>query len=145
MLNVTTPGPAPHFCRSMPPTMSAISHPYETFYSTFLAPPSKIPTHLLQPGSDPEATAAAGAARPHQHTAARKRQQWVPEFLRSSEDYMGLMALTGGEWSKINVNHASGKGRIVLGYRETEDEAEIKGLGLKVGMHGQERRKKWWK
>jgi len=40
---------------------------------------------------------------------------------------------------------ASQKGRVVIGYRETKDEAAARGMDLKVGAQGGGKKKRWWK
>lgn len=52
--------------------------------------------------------------------------------------------LAQGESSRVTIT-SQGKGKVVLGYRETGDELEVKALGVMVGMEGQERKRRWWK
>jgi hypothetical protein len=61
------------------------------------------------------------------------REQGVGEF----------MSHTRGEMSKVTIS--AGKGRVVLGYRESRDEEEAKALGLVVGAQGTQKRKRWWR
>jgi hypothetical protein len=55
----------------------------------------------------------------------------------------GFASHTRGEMSKVTVN--AGKGRVVVGYRDSRDEAEANGLGLVVGAQGTQKRKRWWR
>jgi hypothetical protein len=34
---------------------------------------------------------------------------------------------------------------VVVGYRDSRDEAEANGLGLVVGAQGTQKRKRWWR
>ncbi|KAI9637335.1 uncharacterized protein MKK02DRAFT_24401, partial [Dioszegia hungarica] len=128
-INITTPGPDPHFCRSISTAISPISHPYETVYSTSIAPLSSnvVPTPAPNaiPGRNPS------------------KQRWIPEFLRPQDDTAGGHA--GGEGSKITITTQGSKSRVVLGYRDCADEEEAKGMGVMVGMQGQEKKKRWWR
>ena len=40
---------------------------------------------------------------------------------------------------------ASQKGRVVIGYRDTKDEAAASGMDLKVGAQSGGKKKRWWK
>lgn len=70
---------------------------------------------------------------------------YVPEDFREQGEYQdmaasGFTGLQKGSHSRINIK--TGRGKVVLGYRESRDVEEAKGLGLKVGAKS--RQKHWW-
>jgi len=55
----------------------------------------------------------------------------------------GFASHTRSEQSKVTIQ--SSKGRVVVGYRETADEAAAKAMGLSVGAQGSQKKKRWWR
>lgn len=83
-----------------------------------------------------------------EHTALSKLAKYIPEGLMGQSDELdqafgGIAAHTRGEQSKISVT--AGKGRVVIGYRESLDEEKARGMGLKVGVKEGKGKKGWWR
>ena len=81
-----------------------------------------------------------------EHSVASRITQHVPKSMRGQSDILdqvvgGFTAHSRKEQSKISV---AAKGRVVVGYRETEDEDAVRRMGLGVGMQGT-KKKPWWK
>lgn len=109
-----------------------MTHPYETVYTTFVSPP------LLNGGQQTAGQPNRGI------TGNAGKKRWVPEFLRSPEEPIGTQGgHIGGDWSKVDITQG-GKGKVILGYRD-EDESEVMEAGVRVGMEGQEKKKRWWR
>lgn len=160
-VNITANKDAPHFCSLLRtntgPITQSQNNSHESILNTIIIPPNvaSLAADLGSVTSPSPSTAQPVrlsneySTRPSGLGAAGK---YVAGFLgeRAPREAEGLIAAYAqhvyarGEWSRINV-YVGGKGRVVLGYRETEDEMEAGegGLGLKVGVQ-REKRKKWW-
>ena len=75
-------------------------------------------------------------------------ERWVPNSAREQNDMLdqvmaGYQHHTRGEQNKVSIT-TGGKGRVVVGYTDTSDEDEAKGMRLLVGAQSGGRKKKWW-
>lgn len=148
---------SPHFCRLVSYNKARTAHPNDVFWSTFVVPPDiSILANAHGSVTDSEPSVAeltprerkARAARPIEHKSTLGTSKYMPDFMRGQDPMMDQIiaayaAHTRGEWSKIHVSNMGNKGRVVFGYRESEDEGEIKEMGLRVGVE-HEKRKRWW-
>lgn len=85
--------------------------------------------------------------RPPEHRATSQIER-IPESFREQSELFdqiagGYASHTRGEQSKVHVT--SQKGRVVIGYRESRDEAEAQSLGLQVGAQSGGKKKRWWR
>ena len=153
-VHVSSPTP-PHFCRLLSYNTAQTAHPNEVFWSTFIVPPD-IAILAASSGSvttsDPSSAQLtprerkARAARPLEHKASLGTAKYMPDFLKAQDPIIDQVvaayaAHTRGEWSKVHITNMGSKGRVVLGYRESEDEAEVGEMGLRVGVQHEKRKR----
>lgn len=155
-IHVSSPS-APHFCRLVGYNKARTANPNEVFWSTFIVPPDisiLASAHGSVTNSKPSVAELTPrerkirAARPVEHKAALGTAKYMPDFLKGQDPMVDQVisayaAHTRGEWSKVHVTNMGSKGRIVFGYRESEDEEEIREMGLRVGVQ-HEKRRRWW-
>ncbi|ODO06615.1 hypothetical protein I350_03972 [Cryptococcus amylolentus CBS 6273] len=129
-IHVKSPHP-PEFLPALLPLLKPTANPYQNLHTTYM-----VPIAL---------SSKANSTLP-EHAAAQQIDKYVPKVLRKESDI--LDQLTGGYvshvrkgWSKVVVTN--GKGRVVVGLRESGDVRLARGMGLKVGREGV-KEKKWW-
>lgn len=133
-IHVTAGAKPPTFLPILEAQLKPVVRPYQDFYSTFVVP-----------------TAYAQDAKRNsniEHTGMKNVQKWVPDFLREEDEYLdqvtgGLKSHTRGELNKLDIR--SGKGRVVVGFRDSLDEQAAEQMGLKVGHREGGKRKHWWR
>ncbi|ODN92788.1 hypothetical protein L198_05583 [Cryptococcus wingfieldii CBS 7118] len=129
-IHVKSPRP-PEFLPALLPLLKPTAIPYQNLHTTYMVP---IALSSKANSSLPE------------HAAAQQIEKYVPKALRKESDI--LDQLTGGYvshvrkgWCKVVVTN--GKGRVVVGLRESGDVRLARGMGLTVGREGV-KEKKWW-
>ena len=133
-IHVISPSGKPTFLPTLNSQLQPLSNPYGAFYTTFVVPDSFK--------DDPK------KAKSLEHQAMSKIERYVPNRVKGQSDILdqvvaGYAHHTRGEQSKIAVT--SGKGRVVIGFRETEDEEQAGRMRLMVGAQSGGRKKKWWR
>lgn len=166
MVNFTCPGIPPKICDILQPQCAKIANPYESFYTTTVAPLATMvpgqgdgtivssPTDMGPGASGDRSGNQKGKGksrsnRTFEHSTASHIERFIPQSFREQNDMIdevvgGFSAHTRGEMSKITIK--SSKGRVAIGYRETRDEKQAETLGLKVGVQGPmaKKKKRWW-
>lgn len=133
-IHVTAGARPPTFLPILSAQLKEVLKPYHEFYSTFVVP--------LSVAQDPSKNANV------EHTGMGYAQKWIPEFLREQDEYLdqatgGLKSHTRGELNKLDIR--CGKGRVVVGFRDSLDEQAAEEMGLKVGHKDGGKRKHWWR
>jgi len=133
-IHITSPSQPPRFLPILTAQLEALANPYAAFFTTVVTP--------LRVKADPS------YKRSYEHRTVSGIQRYTPKSFREQSDMLdqvvgGYAGHTRAEQSKVTIQ--SSKGRVVIGYRESADEEGAQGMGLVVGAHGPQRKKRWWR
>jgi hypothetical protein len=119
------------------PQIEPISNPYANFWTTLIHPLPKV--------YDPRAVHERKPST--EYRAVSGIQRYVPESFREQSDVFdqivgGFASHSRAEQSKVQIS--TQKGKVFVGYRNTQDEEDIRTMNLMVGAH-QGKKKRWWR
>ncbi|WWC93630.1 hypothetical protein V866_000465 [Kwoniella sp. B9012] len=133
-IHVTSSRP-PESLSIISPLLKPLSNPYSNFYTTFMVPLS-LSRNMKKSNSV-------------EYNSNVNLEKYLPKSFKEQSDLFDQ--LYGGYQSHSRIDHSkisirSDKGRVVLGLRESKDERDLEGMGLRVGVKGGEgKRKRWWR